>query len=283
MLRKQLGFILNALTHLDVFFKFRKLDLPKFAEFNDSNITVIVFASFNLKNFEYEYLVRLSEFLDRAQIYIIDNGISESAICDTAKVKYIRRKNVSRDLGSLRDFLVYANMNRLNCNILFINSSCIWDPNLLAMYVLQLENIIDEVVFGTDSYQHNYHAQTFLIWIGKLELPRVISILGDAKVVKNWVFKRSVVFKVEKRIIAELMKRSVKVSILFPATRFVKLQNLKKVNPSYDLRRDLIISVAPFYKKGLPVELEDFPVFNQNDVSMLINGRYYPPDLKSDM
>jgi hypothetical protein len=109
---------------------------------------------------------------------VIDNARNRAPFQFEEPISYQNRTNFSRGLGALRDMAQTLSQANSPSNILFINSSCSWEPNLLGQYVLRLRELSQEVVFATDSYQPEWHIQSFFMWISKDVCDLALSVLA---------------------------------------------------------------------------------------------------------
>ena len=129
------------------------------------------------------------------------------------------RRNIGRDLSLLKDILGVYRYSLVGKNLIWLNSSCIWDPDKLIEIIESLNNSSREVVSGlTDSWLGGYHLQTYFLHASNRVSGEFIEIFIKT-LNRNWRFKRTIVHRGERRLTSALVNGGVEVQAVFPAIR----------------------------------------------------------------
>jgi hypothetical protein len=129
------------------------------------------------------------------------------------------RRNIGRDLGLLKDILHLYRDSLVGKNIVWLNSSCIWDPDKLLNIIESLNNSNREAVSGlTDSWLGGYHLQTYFLHINRQISDGVMEILLKT-FDRNWRIKRTIVHRGERRLTSALMNNQIEIQAVFPAIK----------------------------------------------------------------
>jgi hypothetical protein len=107
------------------------------------------------------------------------------------------RSNIGYDLGAYRDiyFFLKDKKGGKNHQILFMNNSVVWFPEMISRYFKKLQDLKSDVYAASISDQYVKHIQTFLFG-ANTELG-VEAIEKWLKTIKNWRLKKSIVSRGE--------------------------------------------------------------------------------------
>jgi hypothetical protein len=273
-LRQLVGLVLNQLSRFDQLY--RNSDTSIYPELNfpiDETNQIVVFSCFGLTTEDVFFLNELAIILKKTKIYVISNKKFEISKHVSAKFEIHFRRNISRDLGIIRDFSLIYQKVPTESNILFINSSCFWNPLILSNFLSELQKVTHEVVFGTNSFSPRSHVQTYFIWVGKEVSRRFTDVLSEKLFIGNWQFKRTVVYLGEKKIATKLLQKGIKVSTLFSALKFADHNRFSGANISLDNSNQLISAGAPFCKKIVSQDVIAWNYLPQEQLEKLVLNR----------
>jgi hypothetical protein len=273
MIRRCVGAVLNLLTFFDVLYKFRSTKISPAPKIPQEEADIVVYSCYKYSDEDHKFLITLLTLRLNLKIIVIDNyGKINRTVIDS-RLSYHHRPNISRDLGAVRDFCVIGSQVKCESNFLFINSSCYWNASTLNDQMDNLGSLNSEIAFGTDSFQPRYHAQSFFIWVGKDIAQEMMLVLSSKKIIDNWAFKRSAVYRGEKKLV-QILQNKFQVSILFPSDLYGLPNHLRKVNPTIEFWKNLLHNGAPFLKKRVKIsETDHLNFFNTNSAPNVVPGR----------
>lgn len=171
------------------------------------------------------------------------------------------RKNRGRDLAAYRDVAKILGSRGLERDVLFLNSSCYWDPNLLAKFI-GCEISSDSISFMTSSSQSKFHFQTYFIYVPVHLFEAFTN--GILNNFRNWRLKRTAVHFGELKSKEFLLYYGMKSNEIFKS-EMINSSHVpsKYFNPSILGATSLIKLGAPFLKKtALLINKEDSSVFH---------------------
>ena len=215
------GSFLDLLTILDHKLADNKNHIIKFDEFqlreeyiHDSD-TVVIYGTFlNSRDLYDDERVLLDRIETKFPVIKVANCSGEFFPSGW----HIRR-NIGRDLGLLKDILNLYRYSLVGKNIIWMNSSCIWDSDKIIQIIESLNNSSRKVVSGlTDSWLGGYHLQTYFLHIDSRISDEVIEILLKT-FNRNWRIKRTIVHRGERRLTSALMNGQVEIQAVFPANK----------------------------------------------------------------
>jgi hypothetical protein len=190
---------------------------------------------------------------------------------------FYTRKNKGRDLGILRDFLRSCPKD-YNRPLLVLNSSCHWDYKKMDKIVENLLTVKNEIVFGTISFQHFLHAQTFFIWVPSIHMPQFKEICTGEKYIKNWKTKRATVRYGEKLLLRKLVDSGIEASVLFHPLEFFNEHEARGKNISIAAADQLIERGSPFLKKSSKISYIELLEGRENSDLVTSRKKLFPGD-----
>ena len=135
---------------------------------------------------------------------------------------WLIRANRGRDLALLREGLETFASEISAKNILWFNSSCSWDSDLLRKCISELENSsFLGVTSLTDSWLGGYHLQSYFLFYKK-EISREVTKVIIDTIDRNWRLKRTLIYRGERRLTSNFHKARIDSNALFSS---------KKLNP----------------------------------------------------
>jgi hypothetical protein len=153
--------------------------------------------------------------------------VSNGRFIDIKNADYIFRKNrFGRDFAVLRDM---ARSLKLNNNQLisffYMNNSMVWKDNGISELIDVLEKSdIDTVIFPTESYNPVHHVQPYFVF-AKLEKEKIVKFSSSFEWIKNFHFRRSLIYLNEYRIAHKLLKRNWKIKVVAPYWELIETEN----------------------------------------------------------
>jgi hypothetical protein len=179
-------------------------------------------------------------------VYVVSNGKIDLRVIDSI-AGWAERKNLGRDLGILRDSLNLWGENLASKNLVWINSSCVWDSDILMTYIKQFEKERMDLILMTDSWRGGYHFQSFFFFINR-DFVKTFTEIYESVPIKNWRTKRMAVSKGEKKFSKKLTSDpAIKTRVVYSATKFSPL-SYRYFNTYSDAHSELRILNAPFSK-----------------------------------
>ena len=171
---------------------------------------------------------------------------------------FILRKNVGRDLGQLRDSLTLMHSLGIEPElVVWTNSSLYFNAsifmNFYNNYVSELSKKYD-VVSMTDSFQVNYHLQSYFFVFNKSFLETCLEKKLNLPF-KNVFFKRTLIHYGERNFVNWLKLHSFSFAPIFPIIKF-KTKDLKFFNPPIDLHKELMLAGMPAFKISTSKDIE---------------------------
>lgn len=155
---------------------------------------------------------------------------------NVSEQRIFSRKNRGFDLGIFRDTLKYYFKRNYDIDeTLFINDSIEYTPGLLTKLIQRCRERTDvQLLTLTSSDNYSFHLQSFFIH-GKLEKDGCIKLIKSMDSFKNWKFKRTAVFRGEKKFHINCERNSLTYGSIFSAKEIIehaKIQILPRaINP----------------------------------------------------
>jgi len=183
----------------------------------------------------------------RNYILVVQNGSLLDPLLNTLNCSYILRKNLGRDFGMLRDAFGLIDIVSSEHNLIWLNSSCVWDNvSLQELINREKSNHSADIVSMTDSWRGGYHLQSFFYFIHSNGLMSFRDFFEKGNV-RNWRSKRTIVFLGEKKISKYLIRSGLMLGSFYPARNYSKSQ-YKLVTTYIDFKDQLFREGAPFTK-----------------------------------
>jgi hypothetical protein len=180
-------------------------------------------------------------------IVVVQNGLAVDPLVHSLDCSYILRTNLGRDFGMLRDTLQLINISSSARNLIWLNSSCIWNgADLQELINRERSHQSSDVISMTDSWRGGYHLQSFFYLVHSNSINAFQEFFNFSNV-RNWKFKRTVVFFGEKKLSTYLKNSGLKLGSFYPARNFSKHQ-YKLITTYFDFKNQLSNAGAPFVK-----------------------------------
>jgi hypothetical protein len=176
----------------------------------------------------------------------VDNHIYD----DSKDINFVtfQRKNLGRDLAAFRDVVRVTESNLSKKNIVWINSSAVWDSKRLISLITNLESSkTNKVVSMTDSWLGGYHLQSFFLFIGN-EVSEGFLKVASSNLLKNWRYKRTVVHRGERELTQRILSAGISVEAIY-STRLLFPSQYKKIN-SYTHGSKILYAQDPPFRKS---------------------------------
>ena len=274
--RRVLSYTLRGLSCFDWLFSSNSIntDLTDF-DFSQSKLFIYVHHS-NIQH--------LSEFdrhvLDEAKAsgfdtILVSNQFSYNQEC----ADFVFKKGTyGRDFSILRDMARSLARNQQDSvEFFYLNDSMIWREGGITEIIERLRRSKSgNILFPTDSFNPSYHVQPYFLYVrlGKADFPKFAV---SFEWIKNYRFRRSLIYFNEYRIANRLKKYSWTLEVLAPYFEVLELENCyrlqegevlidiksKRYNPTQHLWRSLSLFGIHAVKKSLvfqnPVKVENAP------------------------
>jgi hypothetical protein len=177
----------------------------------------------------------------------VDNHIYD----DSKNTNFItfQRRNLGRDLAAFRDVIRVTESKLSKKNIVWMNSSAVWDGNRLISLITNLENSkTKKVVSMTDSWLGGYHLQSFFLFIGN-EVSEGFLKVVSSNFLRNWRNKRTVVHRGERELTQKILSAGISVEAIY-STRLLFPNQYKWINSYTHGSNELYAQDPPFRKSN---------------------------------
>ena len=192
-------------------------------------------------------ILLIKELSKQNYVVVVQNGLELDSSLHLLNCSFILRKNVGRDFGMLRDVFQFIDIPSSGQNLIWLNSSCVWNGNDLQKLISRERSYQSaDIISMTDSWRGGHHLQSFFYFVhsDSVEAFKEFFNFGN---VKNWRFKRTVVFFGEKKLSNYLKRAGLNLESFYPAKNFSEDQ-YKFITTYSDFKKQLGDIGAPFMK-----------------------------------
>lgn len=250
IIKGHLGNFLNILTYFDHISAKRAscvLDL-KLRPFETFQTDLVIYGTYNKNGLlRSEEITLIKELSKQNYLVVVQNGSVIDPLLPSLNCSYMLRSNTGRDFGMLRDALSILDFPFNSMNLIWLNSSSNWN-------ITQLQEMINNeklhgsaaVVAMTDSWRGGYHLQSFFYFVHSNYLETFVDFFTPRNV-RNWRYKRTVVYFGEKKLSKYLDNLGVQLSCFYPIKAFSPTQ-YKYMTTYLDFKNQLSNVGAPFSK-----------------------------------
>lgn len=246
--KKLISLTLRPVLHIDRIFSTSHNQVFSF-EINRKRVSesenIIIYVTYAKNSLigltENESIRKLNGIKNSCLIVVVNTSSSQIFSIENCS-GFAYRQNRGRDLAAFRDILEVLDDSIEDKNIVYLNSSCWWNPKRIETFLALGSST--NVVFLTDSLQGGYHLQSYFMFFpkDKQDLLRELSALF-----KNFRLKRTVVNYGEKRI-HKFFAKVEQVDVLFSVKGLTGISRFV-LNPSIEFGRRYYSSGAPGVKK----------------------------------
>jgi hypothetical protein len=250
IVKSRFGSILNFLTFFD-HFSARRIECVldfKLLPFEKKHRNVVIYGTYSknglLRSDEIDLIRELSK---NNYLVVVQNGSKVDPALPLTKCSYILRENIGRDFGMLRDALKIVNISGSTRNLVWLNSSCTWNPTAIQSLINSEKFLLSPGLMSmTDSWRGGHHLQSYFYFIHFSYLKYFLDFFNFSNV-RNWKFKRTVVVYGEKKLSVYFKRLGMNVGCYYPVENFSPLQ-FKFVTTYLDFKTQLENIGAPFSK-----------------------------------
>lgn len=221
-----------------------KLKLLDF-DFNLSRIFIYVHHSESRLLDDYDKQVLEEAKSSGFSTILVSNGEFNSA----ENTDYIFRKNrFGRDFGVLRDMARSLTLNgNQTISFFYLNNSMVWKKNGIFDLINVLEKSkVNVLVFPTESFNPVHHVQPYFLF-AKLEKDKFNHFSSSFNWIRNFHFRRSLIYLNEYRIARKLLDNDWKIQVLAPYWKLIETENRVRQNKFEEL-------LDPTYKLYNPTQ-----------------------------
>lgn len=239
--------LLSFVDHISVNRTSCVLDF-KLRPFETFQKDLVIYGTYNKNGIlRSEEITLIKELAKQNYLVVVQNGSVIDPLLPKLNCSYILRSNTGRDFGMLRDALTLLDISSMAMNLVWLNSSSNWNVNHLKKMINdEKTHGSAAVVSMTDSWRGGYHLQSFFYFVHSNYFNTFINFFRSGNV-RNWRYKRTVVFYGEKKLSRYLEKSGLKLGSFYPAKVFSPTQ-YKHITTYLDFKNQLSKIGAPFSK-----------------------------------
>jgi hypothetical protein len=199
-----------------------------------------------------------------------------------------QKSRFGRDFSVLRDMARTLKFSKnQSVEFFYLNDSMIWKVNGISMLLAELDKSkINTLTFPTESYNPRYHVQPYFLFT-KIEKEKFNDFSLSFEWIRNFHFKRSLIYLNEYRMAYKLVEKNWKIEVLAPYWEILEVENrfrernfeecydstFKFYNPTQHFWRALSIFHIQGVKKSLinknPVGITNPPSSFRNALNLL--------------
>ena len=142
-------------------------------------------------------------------------------------VDYFHRKSrFGRDFSVLRDMARTLRFNKnQSVEFFYLNDSMIWKVNGISLLLAELDQSkINTLTFPTESYNPRYHVQPYFLFT-RIEKEKFNDFSLSFEWIRNFHFKRSLIYLNEYRMAKKLVEKNWKIEVLAPYWEILEVEN----------------------------------------------------------